>query len=111
MSTVCDPVKHPAMASTGMSGMPEPSLDGMIAVSSSFSILPLPVISQLTDMSGYTRRIFSNLSVPIAPPFLRHLPNEALDIPMLFSNAAIDMPLLSMYCFNRSNIIASSVKN
>nr|DAV33148.1 MAG TPA: hypothetical protein [Caudoviricetes sp.] len=41
----------------------------------------------------------------MAPCFFRDLPNEAFAIPMLRSKAATEMPLKSIYCFNRSKII------
>ena len=73
----------------------------------SFTIIisPIPLSSHIGDMSGYMFRIFSNLSVPIAPCFLSDLPNDAFAIPMLRSKAATEMPLKSIYCFSRSNIM------
>lgn len=75
------------------------------------SISPIPLNSHIGDISGYTIRIFSNLSVPIAPCFFNDLPNEAFAIPMLLSNAAIEIPLKSMYCLIRSNIISILYRN
>lgn len=70
-----------------------------------FSISPSPVRSQDGDISLYIVRIFSNLSVPMAPLFFRDLPKEAFDMPILRSNAATEMPFLSKYSFILSTII------
>lgn len=69
------------------------------------NISPWPVSSHAGERSGYTLRIFSNLSVPMAPLFLRDLLNEALDIPMLFSKADMLMPLESINCLIRSKVL------
>ena len=66
---------------------------------------PEPVRSQVGDKSGYTDRIFSILSEPIAPLFFKDFPNEALLIPILRSNAAIVTPLKSIYFLILSNTI------
>lgn len=47
----------------------------------------------------------------MAPLFLRDFPNEAFDIPTLFSKAAILMPFLSIYCLILSKIIFKLSKN
>lgn len=46
----------------------------------------------------------------MAPPLFKDFPNEALDIPILFSKALTAMPFESINCFILSKIIVKTKK-